>query len=309
LAKRKSASINKTIWISIITSSIFYILIGWLGGYAYNYDTNGDLLSAIAASNLPGVLHKISQVLIYLFPIGIVVSSIPVFCIIIRYNLISNEICPRWAAFLLANVLPWIIAIPVYSGTTLQNLINWSSLIVGGFINFIIPLVMFIISQKLPVDNFNTNNMPVINSVSNYYEMDNISEDKAQIEERSDTDFFNSKNLQNSFYEENVVSDLSTSRIEEIKVRNYEEFPNIISVDLKIENNIEPEFHALPKWKWLSPLVFYSVICIFITLSIIGVLIYDIEHVIQTAVINNSLNSTTINSTTINSTTINSTII
>jgi len=226
-------------------------------------------------------------------------------------------------------VLPWIIAVPAYSGTALQNVINWSSLIVGGFVNFVIPFIMFIIILR-PVDYFNDNSVnnsishyyetemdninnkdkdsitennfndnSVYNSISHYYEteMDNINnKDKDSITERFDRDLTNSEILHNSLYEN---SNLNGSRIEEIKVRNYEEFPSTLPLDLKIEK----EFHAFPKWKWLSPLVVISCICIFITLSIVGVIIYDIEHAVQSAVMHNSFkNSTIIISTILNST-------
>jgi hypothetical protein len=55
----------------------------------------------------------VDQITVYLFPMIAVASSIPIYSIIVRYNLIENEICSaRWANFW-AVVFPWVLAIPL----------------------------------------------------------------------------------------------------------------------------------------------------------------------------------------------------
>jgi hypothetical protein len=59
-----------------------------------------------------------AKVATYLFPPAALLTSIPVFSVIIRYNLIENEICGKIPANLFAVVFPWIAALFFYAGVT-----------------------------------------------------------------------------------------------------------------------------------------------------------------------------------------------
>ena len=75
-----------------------------------------------------------------MFPLVAFVSSIPVFSIIIRYNLLHNKICNKFVANLIAVIMPWCIALPFYNGQGLDNVTNYSSLFFSILINFVIPV-------------------------------------------------------------------------------------------------------------------------------------------------------------------------
>ena len=78
---------------------------------AFRFDPNDDLLTVINSRFLVlrffsyyygrshGASHIIAQVCVYLFPAVALLTSIPVYSIIIRYNLMENNICRKCTAF------------------------------------------------------------------------------------------------------------------------------------------------------------------------------------------------------------------
>lgn len=115
---------------------------------AYRVPGDTDLLSVINDS--PGA-NIFTQIAVYVYPFAGITTSIPIFSIIIRYNLLETEICSKrtlsfaysstsipclilslshsaWALFW-SIVFPWLVIVPFYTGSGLLTLINWASLI------------------------------------------------------------------------------------------------------------------------------------------------------------------------------------
>lgn len=126
--------------ISIILGTLLFLVIGILGALFYHISPEGDLLSTLDSGN-GDIFIAIS---VFLFPISVVATSIPIYSIIVRYNLLENKICPKPVANFIAVILPWLVCIPFYTGHGLQDVINWSSLISNGIINFIIPFWLYV---------------------------------------------------------------------------------------------------------------------------------------------------------------------
>ena len=85
---------------------------------------------------------------VYLFPIVAVVSSIPVFSIVIKYNLIENGASER-VGFLWGVVFPWLAAFPlIYMPDILGQFINFSSLLFVAFTDFIVPFALYVVLQR-----------------------------------------------------------------------------------------------------------------------------------------------------------------
>lgn len=143
--KKPYVSINKSMWSSAALSFVLFIALGVLGAWSYHYSPSDDVLSMIN-DDLSGsaVMNTMSQVTVYLFPLVALVSGIPIFSIIVRYNLMENHICNKTWANVWGVLLPWVVSIPAYTGTGLLQVINWTSLLVNGFINFVIPLLIYI---------------------------------------------------------------------------------------------------------------------------------------------------------------------
>lgn len=128
-------------WSATIGSTVLYFILGVLGALAYQVNPNGSLLDAINGSPES---NNFTKLVVYLFPIVALASGIPVYSIIVRYNLLENQICSKgWANFF-GVLLPWIIMIPFYSGGYLNIFINWSTIVVNSIVNFILPPIIFL---------------------------------------------------------------------------------------------------------------------------------------------------------------------
>jgi hypothetical protein len=93
------------------------ILSSWSRGYSDAFLSGQDLLAAMSSSP---VSNGASLAASYLFPIVALLSGIPVFSIIVRYNLMENGVGKVWANFW-AVFFPWAAALCVYSGSLLNN--------------------------------------------------------------------------------------------------------------------------------------------------------------------------------------------
>ncbi len=101
-------------------AGIMFLSLGLLGswgrGYSAAFTSGQDLLAAVSAAS---VSTSASLAASYLFPIVALLSGIPVFSIIVRYNLLENGVSKLWANFW-AVLFPWAAALCVYSGSILN---------------------------------------------------------------------------------------------------------------------------------------------------------------------------------------------
>lgn len=44
------------------------------------------------------------------FPVSTLLTSIPVFAVVVRYNLVNAKVLPHWAASAVSWALPWCVA-------------------------------------------------------------------------------------------------------------------------------------------------------------------------------------------------------
>ncbi|KAI7851551.1 hypothetical protein BDC45DRAFT_428038, partial [Circinella umbellata] len=140
---KPTVSIHRTLAISVIISTIMYIFLGVFGAMAYEMNASSDILSILSSQGTTA-----SLVTTYLFPICALVTSIPVFTIVIRTNLTRGDICNRpWAIFW-SNILPWLVCIPLQTKDYVGMIQNWSSLFFQSTINFILPFILYFASRK-----------------------------------------------------------------------------------------------------------------------------------------------------------------
>ncbi|GAN11168.1 conserved hypothetical protein [Mucor ambiguus] len=140
---KPDVNIHRCMWVSVIISTIFYLLLGICGAMAYQMDASSDILAILSAHG-----STASKVTAYLFPVCALITSIPVFTIVIRSNLLRGEICsPSWAIFW-SNLFPWIICIPLQTKDWVNTIQNWSSLFFQSTCNFILPFVLYFVSRK-----------------------------------------------------------------------------------------------------------------------------------------------------------------
>jgi len=175
--KKPSVSINKSVWFSTFMCNVIFFFIGIPGALVFQYILAGpatnlceispddgqgcqqDILAVLKytsdiAPGHPGmppswnghpVLRYILLTSVYMFPIVAVLSSIPVFSIVIKYNLEENGFS-KPLSFVWGVIFPWIIALPLlYMPDSLNQFITFSSLLFVSITDFIIPWILYII--------------------------------------------------------------------------------------------------------------------------------------------------------------------
>eukprot|EP00039_Didymoeca_costata_P013080 m.193963 g.193963 ORF g.193963 m.193963 type:complete len:557 (+) comp15670_c0_seq5:103-1773(+) len=193
--KKPSVSVNKSVWFSTFMCNIIFFAIGIPGALGFKYylagpatnncaygvDTNDpgncmqDLMSVLSNRTMAPdswVKHKglegLLEASVYLFPIVAVLSSIPVFSIVIKYNCIENGLSKRFSIFW-GVLFPWLVSIPLlYQPNALNQIINLSSLFFVSFTDFIVPWCLFIMLNKedLQKEIESRNEQPLLNSVN-----------------------------------------------------------------------------------------------------------------------------------------------
>jgi len=138
--KKREVSVNKSLWSATIIASVTFFILGYLGALSFHFPSDGDILSVINTSDQANAFDK---VLVYLFPLMVLATTIPVFSIIVRYNLIQSRVFHKGVANFIAVVLPWIVAIPLLTGAGLNSVLNWGTLIFSSMANFIIPFLVY----------------------------------------------------------------------------------------------------------------------------------------------------------------------
>jgi len=148
---KPTVNINRSLWISTAASTVIFVIIGVFGALAFsNMSAASDILSLINTSSKSNVFFRFS---VYLFPFIVLASTIPVFSIVVRYNLLQGNFCSKPVANFFAVILPWIIVIPFQTGEWLNKISNWSSLFFNSIANFIIPFALYIQAHKFKKTN------------------------------------------------------------------------------------------------------------------------------------------------------------
>ena len=63
-----------------------------------------------------------------------------------RYNLVSGGLCTEAWAHVWSSALPWASAWMLYQGSVTLKLLSWSGLVLNGFIDFLMPGLVTLVS-------------------------------------------------------------------------------------------------------------------------------------------------------------------
>ncbi|KAH7887300.1 AAAP amino acid permease [Phlebopus sp. FC_14] len=139
-----SVDIRLAVWLSLAISCIIYIPVGWLGASAYRYENNATILGVLSTDshNIMGLVST------YMFPLAVLITSVPVFAIVIRYNLLRGNLCSKKYAVFWSAILPWLIAIPFQTNGWVTVILNWASLIFTFPSNLLVPFILYVISKR-----------------------------------------------------------------------------------------------------------------------------------------------------------------
>lgn len=146
--KRNNVSIMYTLIISLLAATGSFICIGVLGGLALTGGNNNNITDIHNSDNLLVYIYNMNNVIAtityYIWPIVVNFTSIPIFSIIMRYNLIENNVCNKHVSTFISVFLPWLISIVLYTGSGFTYIVTFSGLIVNSVVNFVIPPLLYI---------------------------------------------------------------------------------------------------------------------------------------------------------------------
>jgi hypothetical protein len=147
--KKESVSIEKSFAVSMPMACTVFTCLGFLGAMAFPPNpTTGK--SPLDGQTILVVMYglgtKIAKITFFLFPACVNLTSIPVFSIMQRYNLVESGICGHRMALFIAVCVPWAVAIPLYTGKGYEMLVTWSGILITSVVNFVIPPVLYLLA-------------------------------------------------------------------------------------------------------------------------------------------------------------------
>jgi len=171
--KRPHVSTNKALWLSTTICIIVFFCVGLPAAIGFSdvlqgpvsgtcarqttdqsFNCANDVLQVITDSPLTpaawqsGVGRFVLKASVFLFPIVAVVSSIPIFSIVIKYNMIENGFSQP-VSFFWGVLFPWLVGFPLlYMPNILSQFINFTSLVFVSFTDFIVPWALYIKLQN-----------------------------------------------------------------------------------------------------------------------------------------------------------------
>ncbi|CAE7026018.1 unnamed protein product [Symbiodinium sp. KB8] len=138
----------RTITLVLMVATVAYILVGLLGGMAFEpfFNTSNTLLSELQhiAPEAPKFLRIVAKSTIQAYSISANLASIPIFCILMRYNLQDGMGIKRFWASAIANLAPFFLAIAFYGGKGFQTAVNLSGTYVSALVNLIAPSLFYL---------------------------------------------------------------------------------------------------------------------------------------------------------------------
>jgi hypothetical protein len=158
---KKERIAYKALGMACVAMGVLYTMVGCVGAPVANAVRNGlieggddtNLLSLILLSgNVEGGADGRPS-MIDLFCIGTfglsTVASVPVYCLLAKDTLVNDAGVAPMPAFLLSNVLPWLLVALTYNAAFFEAFVNWSGLLILGYSNFSLPLLLDVKLKKV----------------------------------------------------------------------------------------------------------------------------------------------------------------
>jgi len=148
--KKEDVNVNLVVWMSTFFATIMCVSFGVCGALSYSLtDSNNKPIRN--SDNMLNLLVKsdnleITQYSSFLWNITTLIPGIPVLAVVMKYNLVSGDILGERMGFLLAVVLPWVLTAVLYEASILARICAIAGLLIQGYINFVIPVYLYILS-------------------------------------------------------------------------------------------------------------------------------------------------------------------
>lgn len=141
---------------SCVVMGALYAVIGWVGAPISSAVRNGripggddtNLISLILLSGDDSGVSSLDLICIGAFGISIL-ASVPVYCLLAQQTLVHDAGVAKLPAFVFSNVIPWILVALTYNAAFFEAFVNWSGLLILGYANFSLPLLLDSRLQKV----------------------------------------------------------------------------------------------------------------------------------------------------------------
>lgn len=90
--KKKDVSAQKLVWTSVFAAFGYYTLLGAILALSYTPNISGTVLPDLMTQGVPVLLTKIT---VYMYSFVMLVTSIPVSCIVTYNNIVQNNVLPK----------------------------------------------------------------------------------------------------------------------------------------------------------------------------------------------------------------------
>mmetsp|Transcript_93661 Transcript_93661/g.200920 ORF Transcript_93661/g.200920 Transcript_93661/m.200920 type:complete len:440 (+) Transcript_93661:92-1411(+) len=142
--KRPEVSVGRTLFVSISYIAVLYAVLGLIGGLCFG----GQLERGNLFSMFNGSGSTFMRFTVIFYPLLQNFTSIPVFSILIKYNLIQAGLLRGNTAAFVAFVVPWVLSILLYTGDSFERISSVGGLVLGTIINYVIPVVLIACSLR-----------------------------------------------------------------------------------------------------------------------------------------------------------------
>jgi len=150
---RPKERFGRWMWVAVSFMWLMYAAYGLSGSLAFQ-EVRDNVLRSILRAEVPAV----SKAGVFALSIALQ-PSIPVYVVLLARNIAEVGIP---GPTILANLVPWSLALLCYMQSWFAMIINWSGLLVLGFINYSVPLALVILQARNDKGDENVGDVRVV---------------------------------------------------------------------------------------------------------------------------------------------------
>ena len=140
---------QRVVILAVTASTVLYLALGFVGAAStLNFSSGADLLSLLV--NTDGI-WLVSKIAVFVFPAANLMTSIPIFSLLVRYNLVNEGWLSAGPANAVGVGVPWLLSLFFYAGNQLGELVNWSSALLFVAVNLALPALLYLCQRGTSV--------------------------------------------------------------------------------------------------------------------------------------------------------------
>eukprot|EP00928_Gymnodinium_smaydae_P028815 TRINITY_DN21878_c0_g1_i1.p1 TRINITY_DN21878_c0_g1~~TRINITY_DN21878_c0_g1_i1.p1 ORF type:complete len:496 (-),score=121.69 TRINITY_DN21878_c0_g1_i1:155-1642(-) len=148
--KHPGVEARRVVFWSLLISALIFVVVGTCGGMAFReyYTTDNTLLSQLHHIRQPSALKVLASTAVDVYAVSANLASIPIFAIMLRYNLVEQKLLSPGLAAFVAVVVPWLVGVLFYCGRGFADVVEFAGTFTSSIVNLIVPSLLFIASQR-----------------------------------------------------------------------------------------------------------------------------------------------------------------